>query len=126
MDIKQLLIVVSIATIIFWGVWFSVLAQTDPTSGDVLNFVLFYLTLFFAVLGTFFLASFGYRKMFNKFSMEYSIVGTSFRQSFFMGLLVISLLLLQGIRMLNIFNALILVAAVVVVEFFFLNLKRRI
>jgi len=126
MNIKQLLITVSIATIIFWTVWFSVLSQIDPFATDIFGFVLFYLTLFFALLGTFFLLSFGYRKIFSKFALEFNIVGTSFRQSFFFALLVVSLLLLQGIRMLNIINSLLLVAVIVILEFFFLSYKKRI
>jgi len=124
MNIKQLLITISIATVIFWIVWFSVLSQIDPFKTDLIGFVLFYLTLFFALLGIFFLISFTYRKMFTKFSLEYNIVNTSFRQSFFFSLLVISLLLLQGGRMLNTLNSLLLVATIIILEFFFLSYKR--
>jgi len=126
MNIKQLLIVVSAATAIFWIVWLVITAQINPDDTDFFGFLLFYLTLFFSLLGTFFLVSFAYRKVFSKFSLEYNIVGTSFRQSFFLALLFVSLLILQGIEMLNIINALLLVAAVVILEFFFLSYKRRI
>lgn len=126
MNIKQLLIIISAATSIFWIVWFSVLSQIDPFTTDFFGFGIFYLTLFFALVGTFFLISFGYRKIFSKFSLEFNIVGTSFRQSFFFALLIISLLLLQGANMLNTINTLLLVAAIVILEFFFLSYKKRI
>lgn len=126
MNIKQLLIIVSLATLLFWAVWITIVSQINPLETDFFGFVLFYLTLLFSLLGTFFLASFAFRKAFNKFSMEYSIVGTSFRQSFFFALLVVSLLVLQGIKMLNILNAILLVAVIVVLEFFFLSYKKRI
>jgi hypothetical protein len=126
MNIKQLLIIVSLATLLFWAVWITIVSQINPYETDFFGFVLFYLTLLFSLLGTFFLASFAFRKAFNKFSMEYSIVGTSFRQSFFFALLVVSLLVLQGIKMLNILNAILLVAVIVVLEFFFLSYKKRI
>jgi hypothetical protein len=126
MNIKQLLITILIATLIFWVVWFSVLSQIDPFTTDFFGFILFYLTLFFGLLGTFFLISFGYRKIFSKFSLEFNIVGTSFRQSFFFSLLIVSLLLLQGVRMLNMLNSLLLVGAIVILEFFFLSYKKRI
>ena len=126
MNIKQLLMVVSVATAIFWIVWLVITNQINPYDTDFFGFLLFYLTLFFSLLGTFFLISFAYRKVFSKFSMEYNIVGTSFRQSFFLALLFVSLLILQGIQMLNIINSLLLVAAVVILEFFFLSYKRRI
>jgi len=118
--------VVSVATAIFWIVWLVITNQINPYDTDFFGFLLFYLTLFFSLLGTFFLISFAYRKVFSKFSMEYNIVGTSFRQSFFLALLFVSLLILQGIQMLNIINSLLLVAAVVILEFFFLSYKRRI
>ncbi|NCN07404.1 hypothetical protein GW933_01785 [Candidatus Falkowbacteria bacterium] len=126
MNIKQLLTVVSCATILFWVIWISIVSQINPFETDFFGFLLFYLTLLFSLLGTFFLASFAFRKAFNKFSLEYSIVGTSFRQSFFFALLVDSILILQGAKMLNILNTILLVAAVVVLEFFFLSYKKRI
>lgn len=126
MNIKQLLAVVSGATILFWIIWISIVSQINPYETDFFGFALFYLTLLFSLLGTFFLASFAFRKAFNKFSLEYSIVGTSFRQSFFFALLVDSLLILQGVRMLNILNTLLLIAAIVVLEFFLLSYKKRI
>lgn len=126
MNIKQLLAVVSGATILFWIIWVSIVSQINPYETDFFGFLLFYLTLLFSLLGTFFLASFAFRKAFNKFSLEYSIVGTSFRQSFFFALLVDSLLILQGVRMLNILNTILLIATIVVLEFFFLSYKKRI
>jgi len=126
MNIKQLLTVVSCATILFWVIWLSIVSQINLFETDFFGFLLFYLTLLFSLLGTFFLASFAFRKAFNKFSLEYSIVGTSFRQSFFFALLVDSILILQGAKMLNILNTILLVAAVVVLEFFFLSYKKRI
>jgi hypothetical protein len=125
MDIKQLLTVVTIATAIFWTVWASVLNKIDPFNAEVFGFLLFYLTIFFALLGTLFLISFFYRKIFSKFSIEFNIVGISFRQSFFLSLLAVSLLILQGVRALNIINSLLLVAVIVVIEFFFLSYKKR-
>ncbi len=126
MNIKQLLIVVSGATLLFWMIWVLIVSQINPYETDFFGFLLFYLTLLFSLLGTFFLASFAFRKAFNKFSMEYNIVGTSFRQSFFFALLVICLLMLQGVKMLNLLNTLLLIAVIVVLEFFFLSYKKRI
>lgn len=125
MNIKQLLIIVSIATALFWLVWILIIAQIDPYETDFFGFMLFYLTLLFSLLGTFFMASFAFRKAFNKFSLEYNLVGMSFRQSFFFALLIVSLLILQGLKMLNLLNASILITLIVVLEFFFLSYRRR-
>jgi len=125
MNIKQLFIIVVTATIIFWIIWLLVVIKINPLETDFLGFSLFYLTLLFSLLGTFFIASFAFRKAFNKFTMEFDIVSTSFRQAFFLALLVVSLLFFQGLKMLNLVNTLFLIAAVVVLEFFFLSYKKR-
>lgn len=126
MNIKQLFLVVSGATILFWLVWIMVVVKINPFETDFFGFVLFYLTLLFSLLGTFFITSFAFRKAFNKFSMEFDIVSISFRQSFFFALLVVSLLVFQGLKMLNILNTILLIAVIVVLEFFFLSYKKRI
>lgn len=124
MTLKQLIIVVLIATLACWTAWAMVLFAVNPFETNFLGFLLFFLSLFFALLGTFFLLSFGFRKLFNKFSLEYKIVGTSFRQSFFFALLVAAVLFLQGKDLLTWWNAILLVVGVAILEFFFLSARR--
>lgn len=124
MTLKQLLLTVLFATLVLWLTWVMVLFQLDPTASGFLGLSLFYASLFFSLLGTFFLATFGWRKIFNKFSLEFRLVGVSFRQSFFFALLVVSLLFLASHGLLTWWNIIILVAAVTLLEFFFLSYKR--
>ncbi len=126
MNIKQLFFVVGGATLLFWIVWIMVVVKINPYETDFFGFMLFYLTLLFSLLGTFFITSFAFRKAFNKFTMEFDIVSTSFRQSFFFALLIVSLLVFQGLQMLNILNTILLIAVIVVLEFFFLSYRKRI
>ena len=126
MNIKQLFFVVGGATLLFWIVWIMVVVKINPYETDFFGFMLFYFTLLFSLLGTFFITSFALRKAFNKFTMEFDIVSTSFRQSFFLALLNVSLLVFQGLQMLNILNTILLIAVIVVLEFFFLSYRKRI
>lgn len=124
MNLKQLLIIASLVTAVCWLIWFIVLFQTDPLASDWPNFVLFYASLFLSLFGSFFLLSFLWRKLFNKFSLEYRLVGTSFRQSFFISILVVGVLLLASRDLLTWWNTILLIVAVGLVEFCFLSCRR--
>ncbi|MEK7653516.1 MAG: hypothetical protein AAB358_03485 [Patescibacteria group bacterium] len=124
MTLKQLLIITSIATIIFWLIWTYVLVMTDPTSSGFVGLSIFYLSLLFALIGTFFLAAFGWRKIFNKFSLEYRLVGASFRQSVFISILIVGILFLQSLNFLTWWNLILLVLAVTIFEFLLVSRRR--
>lgn len=124
MTLRQLIVITAIATIICWLLWLMVIIQVDPAEGGSLALVLFYASLFAALVGTFFLSSFAFRRLFAKFVLEYKLVGTSFRQSIFFALLIIGALLLQSYSLLNWWNLITLILAVTIIEFFFLNYRR--
>lgn len=123
MTLKQLLLVITLATIIFWSLWSTVIVQIDPLTSGWFGFILFYATLFFALLGSFFLVTFVIRKAINRLSFEYSIVATSFRQSCMFAALIIGMLVLQSQDLLNIWNIAMLIAGLTLLEFFFLSYK---
>jgi len=124
MTLRQLLIIISIGTAICWATWLMVVINIDPTTSEMFGFLLFYMCLFCALLGSFFLATFVWRKIFNKNSIEYQIVGTSFRQSFSFGILVILMLMLKSHDLLTWWNMLMVIAGLTLIEFFFLSFKR--
>ena len=124
MTLKQLILTIIVASLICWTAWILVLFQVNPLETNFLGFLIFYLSLFFALLGTFFLISFGFRKLINKFSLEYKIVSISFRQSFFFALLVVVFLILQGNNLLTWWSMLLLIGGVTILEFFFLSARR--
>ncbi|MFA5029496.1 MAG: hypothetical protein WC518_01945 [Patescibacteria group bacterium] len=126
MTIKQLLYTIIFATLVCWLVWFFVLFQIDPTSSGLFGFFLFYASLFFGLAGAFFLLSFAWRKVFGKLNLEYKIVGTSFRQSIFLALLIVGLLFLQSKNFLSWWNVILLVVVVSILEYFFLTTKKTI
>jgi len=124
MTLKQLLISVFVATAVCWLGWALVLLQIDPTANGIGGLFIFYLCLFFALCGTFFLISFGIRKIFNRSDLEYRIVATSFRQSFFFALLINGVLFLQSKNLLTWWNIILLVLGLSILEFFFLSYKK--
>jgi hypothetical protein len=125
MSLKQLILIVIGATIICWLSWLLVLMEVDPTTAGFLGLSLFYISLFFALLGLFFLIVMLARKYFNKTELEYQIVGASFRQAFFFSLIVIGALFLQSRHFLTWWNIIILVLAIGALEYFFLSYKHQ-
>jgi len=125
MTLKQLLLSMLVATIICWFIWAMILTQVDPTDSGSIGFALFYISLFFSLLGSFFLVSFGWRKVFTKFAMDYKLVGTSFRQSVFFAILVIGILSLQSQGLLTWWNIILIIFALTIVEGFFLSMKKQ-
>jgi len=124
MSLKQLLVIISLATSICWLIWLTVLFQVDPNTAEWPNLLIFYASLFVALIGSFFLISFIWRRLFTKFVLEYRLVGVSFRQSLFISLLVVGVLFLAGHNLLTWWNTPLLVLAVGIVEFLFMSLRR--
>ncbi len=124
MTLRQLLIIMSIATGICWLAWIIVIFNMDPDLAGISGFVLFYGSLFFALLGSFFMLTFAIRKVLNKLDMEYKIVSISFRQSFFFAGLFILILFLQSKSLLKWWNLILVVLALSMIEFLFLSTKK--
>jgi len=124
MSLRQLLIIVAGATVICWLSWIMVLFEVDPTTSGWVGLLVFYLSLFFALLGSFFLIVLLTRKyLLKKIELEHKIVGSSFRQSFFFALIIIGALFLQSKRFLTWWNIIILILAIGALEYFFLSFR---
>lgn len=124
MTLKQLILIVFAATAIFWLSWVLVLIEVDPTDSGWTGLLVFYGSLFFSLLGLFFLSVLIFRRLTNKTDLEYKIVSASFRQSFFFALVIIGALALQSRHFLTWWNIVILVLAIGVLEYFFLSYKK--
>ncbi|MEI6627436.1 MAG: hypothetical protein WCL61_02470, partial [bacterium] len=117
MTLKQLLWVISASTAICWAIWLTILMGIDPFQAEnTIAVILFYFCLFLALLGSFFLVSFGIRKLFSKLILDYKIVGTSIRQSVFFSLMTVGMLFLQSKGLLTWFNATFIILALTLVE----------
>ncbi|MBP7133934.1 hypothetical protein KBA73_01835 [Patescibacteria group bacterium] len=87
MGFRSFLLLMSFATLLAWLAWGVVLFEVNPLESGVLGLVLFYLTLFAASIGTFFLLGVGYRLWIGSQQMLLTReVQTSFRQSILLAL----------------------------------------
>lgn len=124
MTLKQLILIVLAATAICWVSWVLVLNEVDPATSGLIGLLLFYVSLFFSLLGLFFLSVLVFRRLTNKTDLEYKIVSASFRQSFFFALIIIGALYLQSKHFLTWWNIIILVLGIGILEYFFLSYKK--
>jgi len=124
MTLKKYLNLMGILTLICWLAWVVVLFFINPEKTGLIGFVLFYFSLFLAVLGTASVLGFVVRARLNK-SPVFKQVELAFRQGIWLGLLVVGLLLLQGLGLLRWWNGLLLLLFLTFLEFFFLSSRKK-
>ena len=98
-----------------------VIYNVDPERSGIIGKLLFYSVLFFSLSGIFNLFLLWVRKKTIGFDAAYSNLGLSFRQGILLSLMVTVILILQGLRMLVWWDALLVVAAVFLVELYFIS-----
>jgi hypothetical protein len=112
-----------VGTILAFGGWIYVLFTIDPLQVNALGFVFFYFSLVLSLIGFFSLLGFGVRKIFMKKELDFRNVYVSFRQSVFISLIFVVVLLLQGQRLFTWLNVIFLIVALVALDFFILSKK---
>jgi predicted permease len=125
MSLKQLALIISGATLIFWLCFAFILFEVDPFTSGVTGIAVFYACLFFALLGTFFVPIILLRRKLDKEELEYHIVKGAIRQSLFFSFTIVIVLFLQSKRFLTWWNLLFLVLLVTMVEYLFLSVKKK-
>lgn len=123
MSLKKFLIIITVVTVICWIGWIVVLFYIDPKGTGFIGLFLFYISLFFALIGTFSILGFFIRVWFSKKEMVFQHVGIAFRQSLLFSILLVGSLVLQGMRIFTWWNALLFVFCLAVLEYFFLSHK---
>ncbi len=126
MSLKQLALIISCATLIFWVCFVFILMEVDPFTSGVTGIAVFYLTLFFAMLGTFFVPITLIRRRLDREELEYNIVKASIRQSVFFSFTIVVVLLLQSKHFLTWWNLIFLVLLITMVEYLFLSIKNKV
>jgi len=101
-----------------------VINSINPETTNVIGFLLFYSSLFLAIVGTSAIFGFLIRFILLRKELVFRQVAISFRQSFLFASVIIASLILQSFRMLTWYNVLFLVVAVTVLEFFLISYKR--
>lgn len=108
-------------TVICWFAWFFVALTVNPNETNWIGFVLFYVSLFLAIIGATTIIGFVVRFVALKRNLAFRAVKEAFRQSFLFASLVIIGLLLQSHDLFTWLNLLFLVIGLSILEFFLLS-----
>jgi hypothetical protein len=106
---------ITIVAIIVFG---SIILKYDPNHLNVNIFILFFLSLFIFITGIATIIGNGIRKSINKNSLP-SYYLTSLRQGLLISLSLSGLLLLHITKVLNLWDGILLVSAIILLEFYF-------
>ena len=123
MSLVRYLIIMSIATLICWAGWYTVVLLVNPWQTGVLGFSLFYISLGLALIGTFAVIGFFVRLFLLKQEMVFQKVVIAFRQAIFLALLVIGCLMLQSARLLVWSNVAFLIIGLTALEFLIISIR---
>ncbi|MCD4760656.1 hypothetical protein K8R42_02040 [bacterium] len=125
MSIKTYNIIMLLATAIAWLGFFIIINRLDPSDGDFVLFVLFYLSLFLSILGTLSLIGFAFRTLWNRQrGIPRVMVIESFRQAIIFSAVLIIALWLQAGRLLTWWNMVFLIVLATVLEFVILLFRQ--
>lgn len=126
MSLRGYLIILGFGTSLCWLAFFSVIFLINPEQAEFLAFLFFYLSLGFALIGTFAASGTLIRYVFAKDEMAHKHVSIASRQSvLFAGLILLSLFL-QSQRLLAWWNLIILVVVAALIELFFISYRKSI
>ncbi|MDP3771474.1 MAG: hypothetical protein Q8R16_04190, partial [bacterium] len=111
-----------IATILAWGAWVFVVGRTDPDAVGALGLFVFYLALFTAVAGSATIIGLFTRRHASDRARAISI---AIRQGALTALAVIVAVFLQSRDLLTWLNLIFLIAALTLLELFWISLQGR-
>jgi len=123
MSLKKYLFIMTLITLVCWVAWLVVLFYLNPFEAGFVGLLLFYISLFFALFGSFALLGFFLRVWFSKEQIIFRHLGIATRQSLWFSVLLVSTLLLQGSGFIRWWNILLLIIFLTLLEFFFLSRK---
>lgn len=124
MTLKTYLIIMLLATAICWAAWAIVINSIDPETTNLVGLLLFYASLFLAIVGTSAILGFLVRFILLRQELVFRQVVRAFRQSFLFAAIIIASLVLQSIQLFTWYNALFLIIGLTVLEFFLISYKR--
>ena len=110
------------STILCLVSWALVISYVDPTT-NLIGIALFYLSLFFFLASFFTLVGFYLRRKISKDKIEFAQTSEAFRQGVLFSLVFVGMLILQGFRILTIWNAGLFIIGIGLLEFYFMSRK---
>jgi hypothetical protein len=124
MTLKNYLILISITTLLCWGVFVGVVVTINPNTTNLPGFVMFYASLGLSLLGTFTIVGFLLRFWLLKQQLAFRAVGEAFRQSFLFAILIIASLFLLSHHLFTWMNIAFLIVALALLELFLISYSR--
>lgn len=110
-----------LSTIVCWIAFGLILFYVNPYNTNALGLVAFYVSLFFASVGTLTLVGFYLRVWFSKNEILFAHVNPSFRQAILLSIILVGSLVLQSFKMLTWWDGALFVLCIVLIEFYFLS-----
>ena len=120
MTLSSYLIGIGISTILCWVAWILTLLNIHPYNAGNIGLISFFMSLFFALIGTLTIVGFYLRIWFSKNEQYYENITVSFRQAILISIAVLGLLGLQSLKILNIFDGILFVLSIILLESYFL------
>lgn len=124
MTLKSYLIIMLMMTLVCWLGFSFVIWTINPEETSWLGFLLFYLSLFLAIVGTASLIGFIIRFVGLKQNIAFRSVRDAFRQSFLLAFLITAILFLLSKNLFSWLNVFFLVIGLSIFEFFLVNYQR--
>lgn len=121
MSLKRYLALMSFLSLALWLVFYFVAMVIDPNVVNWLGMAFFYSSLFLALSGTFVVCGFFVRSIFSRKVLRLHIVRTSFRQSFLLAFLIISVLFMLSQSLFSWLNVIIIILILSFLEYIFMS-----
>lgn len=125
MSLRSYIVLMLIATIACYLALGAVILFFDPTSGGSLVLILFYISLFLALIGTFSIIGLLSRIFFTKDKLVFKKVIVSFRQGIWFSTLILACLYLNSVNLLFSKYVIPLIIALALLEIFFISYKSK-
>ncbi len=115
---NQYLSGLSLAGLVSWAAWLMVVAKLNPFESTALALVLFFISLFFALLCTFTLAGFFIRRYLDKGELYHHHMKVSLRQAILLSACADASLVLLIFGLLTWWSGLMIVVIITLIEFY--------
>lgn len=121
MTLRSYLLGMFLSTIVCWLAFGLILFYVNPYNSGALGLIAFYVSLFFASIGTLTLIGFYLRVWFSKNEILFAHVNPSFRQAILLSIILVGSLVLQAFRLLTWWDGALFVLSIVLIEFYFIS-----
>lgn len=121
MTLRSYLLGMFLSTIVCWLAFGLILFYVNPYNSGALGLIAFYISLFFASIGTLTLIGFYLRVWFSKNEILFAHVNPSFRQAILLSIILVGSLVLQAFHLLTWWDGALFVLSIVLVEFYFIS-----